>query len=310
MTIRWPEGKRFAFTVVDDTDESTLENTKPVYDLLDELGLRTTKTVWPLAPTRTPKYGGLTLEDDAYRAWVLDLQRQGFEIAIHGTTDHPSERPDVERGLDYFREVIGADPRMHINHDGQTEGIYWGDARLNQPLRSVYRLANRAARQDRRNFGHVPGSPYFWGDLCRDRVEYVRNFVYSDINTLAQDPHMPYHDSSRPFVKYWFSGSNGAEIGPWLTLLSEANQDRLVAEGGACIAYTHFALGFVDDGKLNPQFESLMRRLAALPGWFVPASTLLDYLREQPGWQAHATPGHLRRLQTRFLASRLRSGTA
>ncbi len=308
--MQWPEGKRFAFTVVDDTDESTLDNTKPVYDLLAELGLRTTKTVWPLRPTLAPQYGGMTLEDDAYRQWILELQQQGFEIALHGTTDHPSERGDVLRGLEVFRATLGHDPRMHVNHDGQAEGMYWGAARLDGATRALYRLANRVARQNRTYFGEDEQSPYFWGDYCKARIEYVRNFVYDEINTLGMDPMMPYHDPRRPYVNYWFSGSNGAEIGPWLRLLDERNQDQLVAEGGACIAYTHFALGFVEDGKLNPQFERQMRRLAALPGWFVPASTLLDYLRTQPGWTPVARPSTLRRMQRRFLFSRLRSGTA
>ncbi len=273
--------------------------------------MRTTKTVWPLAPTRTPKYGGDTLENPEYREWVLDLQRRGFEIALHGTTDHPSTRSDVERGLDYYREVIGDDPRMHVNHDGQTEGMYWGEARLDGWMRLLYKLANRVARQDRRHYGHDPASPYFWGDLCRDRIEYVRNFVYQDINTLAQDPMMPYHDPQRPYVRYWYSGSNGAEIGPFLTLLTEENQDRLVAEGGACVVYTHFALGFVEaDGRLNPRFEKLMRRLASFDGWFVPTSTLLDHLRARPGWTPTADPAVLRRMKRRFLTSRLGSGTA
>src|SRR5271165_313130 len=35
----WPQGKRFAFTIVDDTDRSTVENVGPVYDFLLELGL-------------------------------------------------------------------------------------------------------------------------------------------------------------------------------------------------------------------------------------------------------------------------------
>lgn len=310
MGVEWPAGKAFAFTVVDDTDEATLANVRPVYDLLTELGMRTTKTVWPLAPTAAPRYGGQSLEDDDYRAWVLELRDRGFEIALHGTTDHPSTRLRIEEGLAYYREVIGSDPRIHVNHDGQTEGIYWGEARLDQPARSLYRLANRVARQDRRHYGHVPDSPYFWGDLCRQRIEYVRNFVFSDINTLKQDPMMPYHDRRRPYVRYWFSGSNGAEIGPYLSLLSEANQDRLVAEGGACIVYTHFALGFVEDGRLNPRFESLMRRLAGMPGWFVPASTLLDHLRGRVSWRPAANPLTLWRMQLRFLASRLRSGTA
>lgn len=310
MRIEWPHGKDFAFTVIDDTDESTLANTKPVYDLLHELGMRTTKTVWPLAPRRTPKYGGATLADDDYRSWVLDLRARGFEIASHGTTDHPSSRDEVIEGFARYREILGSDPRIYINHDGQTEGMYWGDARLGGWTRAVYRLANRIAGQDRRYHGHEEASPYFWGDICRDRVEYVRNFVFQDINTLACDRRMPYHDPSRPWVNLWFSASNGAEIDPFLTLIAEPNQDRLAREGGACIAYTHFALGFVRDGRVDPRFEALLRRLARMNGWFVTVSELLDFLKSQPGWVPDARPGDLRRMSRNFLFSRLRSGTA
>lgn len=308
-SIDWPDGKRFAFTIVDDTDAATLQNVRPVYDLLADLGLRTTKTVWPFPPVGIPKHGGQTLQDPDYRDWILGLQEQGFEIALHGAADEPSERPVVQRALECFREVIGHDPRMHVNHDHQTEGMYWGDARLDGAWRLIYRAANGVARQDRRYEGHRPDSPYFWGDLCRDRIEYVRNFVYDDINTLKQDPMMPYHDPRRPYVNYWYSGSNGAAIGPYLTLLAEENQDRLDAEGGACIVYTHFAVGFVEDGRLNPRFAQLMRRIASLQGWFVPASTLLDYLRRRPGWSPRAEPAMLRRMQRQFIVSRLRSGT-
>ena len=63
----WPQGKRFAFTIVDDTDMSTVENVGPVYDFLSELGLRTTKTIWPIAPLGPPRTGGQSLEDPDYR---------------------------------------------------------------------------------------------------------------------------------------------------------------------------------------------------------------------------------------------------
>ena len=43
--MTWPNGKRFAFTIIDDTDKSTVENIKPVYDYLYSHGLKTTKTV-------------------------------------------------------------------------------------------------------------------------------------------------------------------------------------------------------------------------------------------------------------------------
>jgi hypothetical protein len=306
--LEWPEGKRFAFTIVDDTDASTVENTKPVYDLLESCGIRTTKTVWPLGFTQKPHFGGGTLEDPDYRAWVLDLQGAGFEIALHGATDHPSTREETRRALDYFREVLGHDPRLHANHFGQAEGMYWGEARLNGLPRLVYRTANAVLRRGTRYFGHVEGSPYFWGDLCRERIEYVRNFSFPGVNTLKADPLMPYHDPRRPYVQFWFSSSQAAGLESFCALLRDEEQDRLVEEGGACIAYTHFGFGFAEDGRLDPRFARLVERLAGLPGWFVPASTLLDHLRGQPNWQPEPGTRRLRALERRWLGSKLLRG--
>jgi hypothetical protein len=44
--MNWPNNKDFAFTIIDDTDNSTVSNVKPIYNLLADLGLKTTKTVW------------------------------------------------------------------------------------------------------------------------------------------------------------------------------------------------------------------------------------------------------------------------
>ncbi len=57
MGINWPDKKNFAFTIVDDTDNGTVENTKPVYDFLYEQGIITTKTVW-VYPSRDKFTGG------------------------------------------------------------------------------------------------------------------------------------------------------------------------------------------------------------------------------------------------------------
>jgi hypothetical protein len=90
----WPEGKRFAFTVVDDTDLSTVENIAPVYRLLQECGMRTTKTVW-VYPSRD-RFTGDCLQDSDYLSFVKQLKADGFEIGLHGVTpylphDSPSE---------------------------------------------------------------------------------------------------------------------------------------------------------------------------------------------------------------------------
>jgi hypothetical protein len=77
--------KRFAFTIVDDTDMATLERIRPVYEVLHRYGLRTTKTVWVLDATETdhPANAGDSLNDPGYRAFIQDLRSKGFEIALH-----------------------------------------------------------------------------------------------------------------------------------------------------------------------------------------------------------------------------------
>lgn len=306
--VAWPEGKRFAFTVFDDTDGASVEKLRPVYDLLAELGFRTTKTVWPLAGTQPPEVvGGATCAEPEYRAWVQALQRQGFELAWHNATYHSSRREETLRGLETFARLFGGPPRTMATHTTCREALYWGPERVSGVRRGLYLLLT-GFRQAGRFRGHVPGDPYFWGDLCRERGLYVRNFVFAGINTLAACPWMPYHDPARPYVPAWFASSEGARVESFNALLTELHQDRLEAEGGACIVYTHLAKGFAEGGKVNPRFKELMTRLSRKPGWFVPVATLLDYLRQQRGLH-RLTPAERSRLEWRWLAHKLRVGT-
>jgi hypothetical protein len=308
--IVWPEGKRFAFTIIDDTDFSNVENTGPVYDFLYDNGFITTKTVWPLSPQGSPIGGGDSLEDQSYRDFILDLKVKGFEIALHGVSDESSTRPRVIEGLKKFREIIGHAPRIHVNHTGQADSLYWGADRFDGAMKLIYTFARKyLMRSDSQFYGQMEGSAYFWGDLCRETITFVRNFVFNDINTLKMDPLMPYHDLRRPYVPYWFSASAGHEIEAFCRLLNERNQDKLLKEGGACIAYAHLADGFYRDGQLNPRFVELMRRLAGLPGWFVPVSTLLDYIGERKGWQKVGDDRHiLSGMQWRWLMQKIKRG--
>ncbi len=156
----------------------------------------------------------------------------------------------------------------------------------------------------------MPGHPSFWGDVCRDRIRYCRNFVFANTNTLAACPWMPYRDPAKPLVNAWYASTEGSNATRFLGALSEANQDRLEAEGGACIMYTHFGHGFVDDrGALSPRFRDLMRRLSAKGGWFVPVSTLLDTLAAGRGPMALGQHQR-RRLETRWLWEKLFRGTS
>lgn len=306
--VEWPDGRAFAFTIFDDTDRATVENVAPIYEFLGELGLRTTKSVWPLEPGDGAPHQGSSCEDPEYLAWTLELQRQGFEIGYHGAASSTAARLKVIRALDCFRDHYGHDPRSMANHPLSAESMYWGVDRVSGIHRPIYRVLTWTNVHSRRVFrGHRTGDPLFWGDACRDRVRYVRNFTFPEINTLAACPSMPYHDRNRPYVAAWFAASEGAEVDAFCNLISEANQDRLESEGGACIVYTHFAYGFSAGKELHPRFKGLMDRLARKNGWFVPVATLLDHLAAQQGVN-ELTTAQRWSLERSWLRSKLKTG--
>jgi hypothetical protein len=306
-TVQWPEGKSFAFTVFDDPDSQTLEASKAVYSLLEDLGFRTTKAVWLVEP-RERNSPGETCQSREFLEWAVQLQKKGFEIGYHNGAPGSLCRDEVIRSLDLFREYFGHDPVTMANHYNE-DAIYWGAARLGSAAARAAYCAMRLGRKDR-FFGHVPGHPSFWGDVCRQRIGYCRNFVFREVNTLRACPYMPYVDPERPYVARWFASSEGANRASFVRQLAEPEQDRLEEEGGACLMYAHFGHRFVDEtGRLHPEFKRLMMRLAGKKGWFVPAGTLLEYLRGQRG--DHMLNGAERgRLERRWLAGKLLYGTS
>lgn len=280
--VSFPGQSTFAFTVFDDTDGSTLENIGPVYACLSDLGFRTTKSVWPLPLVAAHSSGGstgATLYDREYLKFVRRLQKEGFEIALHGVRNHDSTRDVVERGLQVFCDRLGHYPRTHTNHYRNRDNVYWGTSRLSS---SAGRAAGRAwsfFKPSSLYEGHVEGSPYFWGDICKQHIEYVRNFTVDEINITRVNPTLPYYDSTKPFVNFWFTSSEGANAVSFCERINEPSQDRLEAEGGICIMYTHFAEGFSEGATVNPRFKSLLHRLSRKKGLFVPVAELLDFLR-------------------------------
>ncbi len=289
----FPNGARFAFSIIDDTDESTTENVKPIYDLLCDLGIRTTKTVWVL-PTNNPKLRpneGETLSNPDYLAFIRGLQDKGFEIAFHGARGGDSTRQEIIESLDKFRELIGYYPNIHINHCFNKDNLYWGVEKLNSlPLRLFYRLTS----DNRRYYGHVPGSDFFWGDIAQERIKYSVNFSFHKINLLAVTPNMPYFDPKKPFVNAWFHTSDGGSQDSFNKLLSKENLDRLERERGVCLVYTHFGKGFCLNGEVNQATKERLQELASRNGWFVPANEILDFLSQ--GNSEHRRLSYVRRL--------------
>ncbi|MCZ8204283.1 hypothetical protein [Gemmatimonas sp.] len=311
MRHHWPNGKQFAFTLFDDTDLSTVVNTGPIYELLTRLGLRVTKSIWTHDAVGRPHVGGDTCEDPAYRQWVHDLQQQGHEIALHNAADQSSERGRTIEAFDRFESWFGAMPRTTASHSGNRDALYQGPERLTGVRRSVYNLLTR-----RRHVGRFQGqeerSPYFWGDLCVKNVDYVRNFVFQDLNTLKSCPQMPYTDPTKPWANAWFASSEAATPTAFRKHVTIDAVRQLEAEGGACILYTHLGAGFYREaaGGFTPGFREVMEYVASRPGWFVPVASLLDYLKQSaPEGRAHAlSDRERRRLEWKWLMEKVSSG--
>lgn len=302
----FPEDRRFAFTVFDDTDNSTLQNTRPVYDLLESLGMRTTKSVWVERP-RGPS-SGACLRDDDYRSWILELRDAGFEIGFHGVGDGDFSRDEILAGIAAFREIVGHGPRVYANHQSNPYNVYWWSRRFPWPFDWLYSIANALRRRSLGGEGgHVEGSGHFWGDALKQEVEYIRNLTFNSVDTFACDPHMPYRRRDTPYANFWFSSSDGHTVEEFNDLVSTENVDRLEREGGVCIVYTHFASGFVDaDGTLHPEFRRRMEALAKRDGWFVPTGRLLDHLRSRRSMDdEYTTSGYQRRLAIRWAMERV-----
>ena len=305
----WPDGHRFAFTIFDDTDMTTLDNGPIVYDLLTSLGFRITKSVWPMAARADRATAGETCADPGYLEWVLRLQAQGHEIGIHNVTDGSSTRDQTIAGLDRFREMFGHDPRAGADHAGNLEALYCGSKRLSGWRSALYRAAERRLQPERPRFsGEEPTSEYFWGDVCRERITYWRGLSFNRLNLLEVTPRLPYHDPARSDVNQWFTASHAPRCADLVSLMRSDRVDQLEARQGVCIMYAHLGLDVVVDGRINPEFEAAMTSLSRRRGWFAPVSDVLDHLRAQ---QTTSPIGLAERasFETRWIVDRVRSRT-
>jgi hypothetical protein len=304
----FPGGRRFAFSILDDTDDATLENVQPMYELLRERGLRTTKTVWPLdCPEGSCHFFAAdTLQRKPYLDFVHELVEAGFELAFHGATMESSPRERTLEGLEFIRAEFGHYPRVFCNHGHNRENLYWGPHRYrSRPFRVASRLLAR--RSTDRFEGEHEASAFFWGDVCRETIDYVRNFTFERVNVLAVDPAMPYRLASTPYVNHWFSTADAPDVAAFNRLLAREDIDRLEAAGGVCLVSTHFGKGFVRDGVVDAEAKAILEYVADRDGWFVPVSEILDWLRANGDGGRHLGPVETMRLEGRFVADRIRN---
>lgn len=306
--IAWPQGKRFAFTIFDDPDAQTLSQCREVYSFLSDAGFRTTIGVWVLEPGESRRNSeGETCANPIYRAWAQELQSRGFEIGFHNAAPATMTRDEIVTGLDRFREYFGSDPVTMANHYNG-DAMYWGPARLTGGYRALYQAAT-LGRSRNRHFGEKPGHESYWGDVCKSRVRYCRNFVFRELNTLMLCPWMPYSDPDRPLVNYWYASADGTNCRICAERVSDDAVERLEADGGAAILYTHFGHGYFSSGGLDTRFQEIMRRLSKRNGWFVPVSTLLRFLESQGKGQPITSEARSQ-MERRWLWSKLFYGTS
>lgn len=306
--IVWPEGKQFAFTIFEDPDSHSLAMSREAYSFLSDQGFRTTAGVWVLDPGDARRNSnGETCENPQYRAWIQELQERGFEIGLHSVAPADSTRAEVELGLARYREYFGHDPVTMANHYN-TDAMYWGRARLSGVNRLIYD-ASILGRGRRRFCGECENHPSFWGDLCRDHVQYCRNFVFRELNTLKACPVMPYHDPDRPYVNQWYASAEASNLPRFLERVTDEAVDRLEEEGGAAILYTHFGHGYFDSGSLDERFKRVMTRVAKKNGWFVPVRTLLEFLKTQGNGRTISREER-NRMEREWLWTKFRHGTS
>lgn len=277
----YPGGTRFAFTILDDTDDSTLANVKPIYDLFIELGMRTTKTVWALdcpPEQQGPFFAAETLQDSRYLSFVKTLVQHGFEIAFHNATMATSTREQTMQALAFLQREFGFLPTLHCNHGRNRENVYWGPQRYHTwPIRAAATLVARILRQPRFE-GEKTSSQYFIGDICRQQFRFVRSFAFRRLNSGRIPPGGPYTLPSTPWVNYWFCSADAPDVHAFKQLVTTTALDRLCRNSGVCILSTHLGKGFVRNGKVDDTVEKMLRYAASLPGWFAPTSSILEHL--------------------------------
>lgn len=284
--MKYPNQKQFIFSVFDDTDVSTLDSIKPVYDYLSSLGLFITKSVWPKhCDDKHSNYAGShSLEDPSYANYIKELSQRGFEISFHGATMESSKREVTIESFNIFHEKLGFYPKSYSCHAGNTENLYWGQKRFCSLFtKKLYKLISQDSKE---YMGDVEGSPYYWGDLFKKHVQYMRTFTYDTVNLLHVSDQLPYKNANYPEVKGCFFTSDADNVEEFNNLISEKNQEELEREKGVCIISTHLGKGFVKEGSLNSVTKDLLYKLSRRNGWFAPVSDVLGFLEYQGNHRA------------------------
>ena len=274
----FPEGKKFIFTIIDDTDDAFLPGIGKIYDILHKNGLKTTKTVWVYPPRDIQESKGDCLQKPEYLKFIKELINKGFEIGLHNVGSGDYRRPEIVEGLEFFKKELGFYPNLHINHSYNKDNIYSGSKRFSFPLNFV--VKKLYSNYDDFS-GDDPMSDYFWGELHKKHIKYARNLEIDHLNTIKKIPNMPYREKRfDEYANYWFASTFASNQWLFNNIVTKKNIDKLEQDGGICILYTHLGY-YTQFGEVDKGFKEMIEYIGKKNGWFIPVTQVLDFLLEQ-----------------------------
>ncbi len=284
----FPNGKKFIFTIIDDTDDAYYYGIKQIYNILLYNGLKTTKTVWIYPPRDEPISKGDSLQNDEYLQFIKNIADKGFEIALHNVGSGDYHRQEIISGIEEFRSKLGYYPKIQINHSYNKDNIYSGSKRFTFPLNLFVRILYSHYNK---SYGDDPSSVFFWGDIHKKLIKYARNYEIDNINTLKFMPNMPYKEKRfDKYSNYWFASTFAPNQWVFNHIVNKKSIDRLEHEGGVCILYTHLGY-YTQFGKVDRGFKEAIEYIGKKQsGWFIPVSNVLDFLLANYEYDSYYLP--------------------
>jgi hypothetical protein len=279
-----PHPYKAGFCITDDTDAATFEQVKAVYDFLLSRNFRTTKTVWAfkstdrcgIPPVPDSALRGITLEDQRYLKYCKVLHEHGFEICLHGASAGNNTRESTLKAFDFLERHIGPSDTF-ICHSKNADNLYWEDRVTSLPV--LHWLLKHYSKQS--CSGEVESSPFFWGDICKERINQVRLFRTRCLNTLKSNPSMPYFDRRKPYVNGWFTATKRRII----DCAAEPARETLKRNYGLTVLYQYlFRYADPKTLTLDPRFTNAVDAIAGDPEILVDTvSHLMRRLRLMQG---------------------------
>ena len=300
----WPNGKKAAFAIIDDTDDAKMPGISEVYDLLMKYQIPTTKTVWVYPVKDTQLFSGCSLTGDSdYLAFVRELIENGYEIGLHNVGSGEFRREEILSGLEEFNNLLGFYPKLHVNHSYNPDNIYGGDKRFSFPFNYLVKLLYPGYTGFS---GEVKSSEYFWGDAHKRHIEFSRSYELDDLNILRHC-HFPYRDKSyAEYCNLLYPSVFCPNQDMFNYRITEKNLQRLISQNGCSIVYTHFGYYTERDGIEQDFLNSLdLLKKYSSDIWFAPVGEILRYLEITNGVQQISRP-HKMLLEAKSLLTRVK----